>query len=69
MNKKIVKKEVRKETKIKVNKVPDVIAQLEKWLSTPTIKIIDNSNVIPTDGIIYELPNVNKQQKKDIEKL
>ena len=67
--KKIVKKEVRKETKIKVNKVPDVIAQLEKWLSTPTIKIIDNANVIPTDGIIYELPNVNKQQKKDIEKL
>lgn len=62
MKKKIVKKEIKKEVKIKVNKVPDVIAQLEKWLDSPP-------NVIPQDNLIYEVPPVNKQQKKETEKL
>jgi len=57
--KKKIKKEIKKEPK--PEKIPDVIAQIEKWLISPP-------NII-SDNLIYEVPPVNKQQKKETEKL
>ena len=62
MKKKIVKKEIKREIKREYKPLPEVIKQLEKWLDAPP-------NTLPPDNLIYEIPNVNKQQKKETEKL
>ena len=59
MKKKIVKKEIKKE--VKVEYTPKIIIEIEK--------LISNSNVIPTDNLIFEVPPVNRQRTKEAEKL
>jgi len=58
MKKKVIKREIKREYK----PLPEVIIELEKFISNPP-------NTLPPDNLIYEIPNVNKQQKKETEKL
>jgi len=60
MKKKIVKKEIQRE--IKTEKIIEVIIVNREIIDKP-------QNIIPQDNLIFEVPPVNKQQKKETEKL
>ena len=74
MKKKIIKKQIKPEIKPEVKSEIKKEVKLEFKQITPQViielqKLIDNVSVIPCDNLIYEVPPVNKQQKKEAEQL